>query len=114
MQLPATSKRVDGWFPPGPLVASCLLCPSGPFRAHDFFYDPSITILLLHFTRSENGQHGLMATLLTATKIRCTCSTITGSNIVGWNVVLPEAHDRIGDQQLGGPGPGPNSEHACF
>jgi len=54
-----------------------------------------------------------MAALLTATKIRCTCFT-TGSNIVDWNVVLPEERDEVGDQQLESPGPGPNSEHACF
>lgn len=88
MQLSAN--RVDWWFTPGALVASCLLYPYGPFRTHDFFYDLSITILLLHFTGSESGQDGLMATLLTTTKIRGTCFTITGSNIVDWNVVLPE------------------------
>lgn len=31
-----------GWVvPPGPLVASCLLYPYGPFRTHDLFYDLS-------------------------------------------------------------------------
>ena len=86
-----------GGFPLVPSSPRVSLYPSGPFRAHDFFYDLSITILLIHFTRSESGQHGLMATLLTAAKVRCTCFTIIGSNVVDWNVVLPEERDGIGD-----------------
>ena len=97
--------------PWSPRVSYALLARSG----HTTFFtvSRSQSYSLEHFTRSENGRHGLMAALLTATKIRCTCFT-TGSNIVDWNVVLPEERDEVGDQQLESPGPGPNSEHACF
>jgi len=68
MQLSAN--RVDGWFPPGPLVASCLLYPSGPLRTtRPFLRLPIATPLPLHQIR-KSGQHGLTTSLPAALGIR--------------------------------------------
>lgn len=89
-----------------PLVASCLLRPSGPLRPRD--PTPLFTTLdqsLPRLAISENGQHGLVTTLLTALDIRFV-RYIARLNLVHWNDALPEERDGICDQRLESPGSG--------
>ena len=86
-----------------PLVASWLLCPSGPFRTTRLFLRPfSITILLHHFTRSEEaddtdlrppfasyGSGSLLYVLHRRLEL-----------IMDWKVALRGERDRIRDQPL--------------